>query len=115
MDEDDEDDKALEGLLPDLKVGTDLSTLSIVARERFSKPAARYVEASLVKKLEELGIGRPSTYAPTISTIQKTGYVQNKEIVGTQRKYLIYSLDNNATHKEEATEITGRDRNRLSP
>ena len=115
MDEDDEDDKALEGLLPDLKVGTDLSTLSIVARERFSKPAARYVEASLVKKLEELGIGRPSTYAPTISTIQKRGYVEKKEREGTERKYLIYTLDNNGTHKEEATEITGRDRNRLSP
>src|SRR5690554_1127711 len=115
MDEDDEDDKALEGLLPDLKVGTDLSTLSIVARERFSKPAARYVEASLVKKLEELGIGRPSTYAPTISTIQKRGYVEKMERDGTERSYLIYTLDSSGTNKEVATEMTGRDRNKLSP
>lgn len=116
IDDEDEDEKALEGLLPDLKVGTDLSTLSIIARERFSKPAARYVEASLVKKLEELGIGRPSTYAPTISTIQKRGYVEKIEREGTERKYLIYTLDKNgSTHKEIATEITGRERNRISP
>lgn len=115
MDDDEEEDKALEGLLPDLKVGANLSTLSIVARERFTKAAPRYVEASLVKKLEELGIGRPSTYAPTISTIQKRGYVEKMEREGTERSYLIYTLDDSGTNKEEATEITGRDRNKLSP
>ncbi|RYM32929.1 type I DNA topoisomerase [Brumimicrobium glaciale] len=115
MDDDEEDDKALEGLLPDLKEGAVLSTLSIVARERFTKAAPRYVEASLVKKLEELGIGRPSTYAPTISTIQKRGYVEKMEREGTERNYLIYTLDDSGTNKEEATEITGRDRNKLSP
>jgi len=115
MDEDEEDDKALEGLLPDLKEGADLSTLSIVARERFTKAAPRYVEASLVKKLEELGIGRPSTYAPTISTIQKRGYVEKMEREGVERKYLIYTLDNKGTRKEKAIEVTGRDRNKLSP
>jgi DNA topoisomerase-1 len=115
MDDDEEDDKALEGLLPDLKEGAELSTLSIIGRERFTKAAPRYVEASLVKKLEELGIGRPSTYAPTISTIQKRGYVEKMEREGTERSYLIYTLDQGGMHKEEATEITGRDRNKLSP
>ncbi|PWH86677.1 type I DNA topoisomerase [Brumimicrobium oceani] len=115
MDDDEEEDKALEGLLPDLKEGTELSTLSVVARERFTKAAPRYVEASLVKKLEELGIGRPSTYAPTISTIQKRGYVEKLEREGTERSYLVYTLDDSGTRKEEATEITGRDRNKLSP
>lgn len=115
MDDEDEDDKALEGLLPDLKEGMELNTLSIVARERFTKAAPRYVEASLVKKLEELGIGRPSTYAPTISTIQKRGYVEKREREGTEREYLIYTLNEKGTNKEVATEITGRDRNKLSP
>jgi len=115
VDEEDEEDKDLEGLLPDLKVGTELSTLSIVARERFTKAAPRYVEASLVKKLEELGIGRPSTYAPTISTIQKRGYVEKMEREGVERKYDIYTLNEKGISKEVATEITGKDRNRLSP
>lgn len=113
--DDDDDDKAIEGLLPDIKEGTSLAAETITARERFTKAAPRYVEASLVKKMEELGIGRPSTYAPTISTIQKRGYVEKKSNEGTERKYLIYTLDGDKVIKESATEITGRDRNKLFP
>lgn len=113
--DDDEDDKALEGLLPDVKVNDQLDTDSITATERFTKAAPRYVEASLVKKLEELGIGRPSTYAPTISTIQKRGYVEKKEREGVERNYQVYELKGNQLDKKTATEITGRDRNKLSP
>lgn len=113
--DEDEEDSAVEGLLPDLKVGEEVTTTSILARERFTMAPPRYVEASLVKKLEELGIGRPSTYAPTISTIQKRGYVEKLEHEGTERKYLSYTLKNNNLDKEELTEITGRDRNKLSP
>jgi DNA topoisomerase-1 len=113
--DDDEDDKALEGLLPDVKVDDKLDTESIIATERFTKAAPRYVEASLVKKLEELGIGRPSTYAPTISTIQKRGYVEKKERDGAERSYQVYELKENNLDQKTATEITGRDRNKLSP
>lgn len=114
LDEDDED-QAMADILPDLKKGTSVDALSIVARERFTKHPPRYVEASLVKKLEELGIGRPSTYAPTISTIQKRGYVEKLEREGTEREYLLYTLENKEVKKEVATEITGRERNKLSP
>lgn len=114
LDEDDED-QAMPDILPDLKKGTSVDALSIVARERFTKHPPRYVEASLVKKLEELGIGRPSTYAPTISTIQKRGYVEKLEREGTEREYLLYTLENKEVKKEVATEITGRERNKLSP
>src|SRR5690606_10987566 len=75
---DDEEDE-MDGLLPPLNEGDMLIRDSITSTERFTRPPARYVEASLVKKLEELGIGRPSTYAPTISTIQKRGYVERGE------------------------------------
>lgn len=113
--EDDEEDKALEGLLPDLKVGDKVGVEEITATQRFTKAAPRYVEASLVKKLEELGIGRPSTYAPTISTIQKRGYVEKREREGEERKYQVYTLNNEGISQKEATEITGRDRNKLTP
>tara|TARA_B100000508_G_scaffold141093_1_gene146559 strand:+ start:68263 stop:70590 length:2328 start_codon:yes stop_codon:yes gene_type:complete len=113
--DEDEEDKAIEGLLPDVKANDKVDVNSIVATERFTRPAPRYVEASLVKKLEELGIGRPSTYAPTISTIQKRGYVEKKENEGTERSYLVYTLDKNGIDHETQTEITGRDRNKLSP
>jgi DNA topoisomerase I len=68
--------------------------VDIIATQRFSRPPARYVEASLVKKLEELGIGRPSTYAPTISTIQKRGYVEKRERDGELRSYVVKKLVN---------------------
>lgn len=113
--DDEEEDKALEGLLPDVKVNDQLDTNLITATERFTKAAPRYVEASLVKKLEELGIGRPSTYAPTISTIQKRGYVEKKEREGVERNYQVYELKGNQLDQKTATEITGRDRNKLSP
>lgn len=113
--EDEDEDQELDGLLPDVKQGDALAVDEIVATERFTKAPPRYVEASLVKKLEELGIGRPSTYAPTISTIQKRGYVEKKEREGEERSYEVFSLNNNTIKETKATEITGRDRNKLSP
>ena len=114
IDEDDED-KVLEGLLPDVSVGEVLDAIEINATQRFTKAPPRYVEASLVKKLEELGIGRPSTYAPTISTIQKRGYVEKREREGEERAYQIYTLKGGEIDSQTATEITGRDRNKLTP
>lgn len=114
IDEDDED-QAIEGLLPEVKQGEQVSSELIKVVQRFTKAAPRYVEASLVKKLEELGIGRPSTYAPTISTIQKRGYVEKKEREGIERNYVIFKLTDGEISKETATEITGKDRNKLSP
>ncbi len=113
MDEDEEDET--EGLLPTVNKGDVLTVDKITATERFTKPAPRYVEASLVKKLEELGIGRPSTYAPTISTIQKRGYVEKKDREGVERNYDILVLANNSIAETVATEVTGRDRNKLFP
>lgn len=113
--DEDEDDKVLDGLLPSVVVGEELEVIEINATERFTKAPPRYVEASLVKKLEELGIGRPSTYAPTISTIQKRGYVEKREREGEERSYQVFTLINNNITNETATEITGRDRNKLTP
>ncbi len=102
-------------VLPPLKEGEKLEARKIEAVERFTRPPARYTEASLVKKLEELGIGRPSTYAPTISTIQKRGYVVKGEREGTERKYVKLTLENNEIKKETLTEITGADKGKLFP
>ena len=105
-----------EGTLPPLSEGQDLSFNKILATERFTRPPARYTEANLVKKLEELGIGRPSTYAPTISTIQKRGYVHKEEREGTERSFSVITLDSSrkiSTKKE--TEITGADKGKLFP
>ena len=103
-------------LLPPLSEGDVLEYEGITATERFTRPSARYTEASLVKKLEELGIGRPSTYAPTISTIQKRGYVNKDERQGTERKYQVLSiLPAKELIKEVKTEITGADRGKLFP
>lgn len=112
----DEDDEANdEGLLPAVEVGEELTPQVIRATERFTRPPARYVEASLVKKLEELGIGRPSTYAPTISTIQKRGYVERSEREGEERKYRILELKSGAIETVQKTEVTGREKNKLFP
>ncbi|MEY3237426.1 MAG: topoisomerase [Bacteroidota bacterium] len=114
VDQDDEEDEE-EGLLPDVKAGEKVISDEITATERFSRPPSRYAEASLVKKMEELGIGRPSTYAPTISTIQKRGYVEKNEREGNERKYLVKKLKGNELIEEVRTETTGKEKNKLSP
>lgn len=103
-------------ILPDLKVNDPVSLLSAEAKESYSKPPARYTEPSLVKKLEELGIGRPSTYAPTISTIQTRGYVEKADTEGIERDLLIVSMDGNGkiTDRKEKT-IINQERNKLIP
>ena len=115
LEQDEEEEGDGEGLLPDLQKGDKLEKESIVAMERFSRPPSRYVEASLVKKLEELGIGRPSTYAPTISTIQKRGYVEKLEREGERRNYVVLELSNHSISKEDRSETTGKEKNKLSP
>ncbi|MCO5260880.1 MAG: type I DNA topoisomerase [Crocinitomicaceae bacterium] len=112
---DDEDDDTMEGLLPNVEKGEVLKTDVITATQRFTRPPSRYVEASLVKKLEELGIGRPSTYAPTISTVQKRGYVEKRELDGEERKYMVYELKNSSIQSTTKTEITGKEKNKLFP
>ena len=119
-DEDEVDEDNLEegdeSLLPPLSKGQVLDFTSMTGLERFSRAASRYTEASLVKKLEELGIGRPSTYAPTISTIMKRNYVEKREKEGVKRVYQILTLDNKDVIKQEASsEITGAEKNKLSP
>ena len=114
MDDEDEDQNT-EGILPAVLVGELVERNEISATERFSRPPARYMEASLVKKLEELGIGRPSTYAPTISTIQKRGYVEKLEREGVERKFAVITLSNNEIETITKSETTGKDRNKLTP
>ena len=111
-DEDVDDDKVL---LPKVNVGEILNTNSIQGTEKFTKAPARYTEASLVKKLEELGIGRPSTYAPTISTIQNRGYVEVGELDGKERKYHTLQLVDQQVEVKTATETYGADRRKLMP
>jgi DNA topoisomerase-1 len=112
---DDEDEEANEGILPPLKVKQPLTMKEIVAQERFSKHAPRYTEASLVKKLEELGIGRPSTYAPTISVIQKREYVVKESREGVKRSYDYLLLKNDKVEESRKTEITGAEKNKMFP
>ena len=102
-------------LLPPVEKGQQLPLASMTATETFTRPPARYGEAALVKKLEELGIGRPSTYAPTISTIQTREYVEKKDLEGTERQVQSLSLLNGAITEETTTEITGADRGKLVP
>ncbi len=102
-------------LLPAVKNGQQLPLATMTATETFTRAAARYSEATLVKALEELGIGRPSTYAPTISTIQTRGYVEKKDLEGTERTVQSLTLLNGAIAEETTTEITGADRNKLVP
>ena len=114
-DDDVSEDESQEGMLPPLKVGQTLPLQEMKATEKFSRPAPRYTEASLVKKLEELGIGRPSTYAPTISTILKRGYVEKKDKEGTIRGFNILVLKNETVSKRNEQEVTGAEKAKLFP
>ncbi|WP_372973167.1 type I DNA topoisomerase [Muriicola sp.] len=112
---DEEDLEEQEGILPALKEGDPLVNRYITATERFTRPPYRFTEASLVKKLEELGIGRPSTYAPTISTIQNRGYVEKGTIEGTERAYSQLVLENNTIKENKLSETVGSDKGKLVP
>lgn len=113
--DEDQEDEEMKGVLPPLSVGQMLNLESMVAQERFTRHAPRYTEASLVKKLEELGIGRPSTYAPTISTIQKRNYVVKESREGTPRPYLKLTLAGEIISEEQLTEVTGAEKAKLFP
>ncbi len=102
-------------LLPPLSEGQALQLDDIAATETFSRGPARYSEAALVKKLEELGIGRPSTYAPTISTVQTRGYVEKIDLEGTEREIIELKLDSGSVTRTVTKVITGADRNKLVP
>ncbi len=104
-----------EGLLPPLTINQKLPLSEMRAIERFSRPLPRYTEASLVKKLEELGIGRPSTYAPTISTILKRGYVEKRDKEGVKRDFRIFQLKNDSIDKLVEQENTGAEKSKLFP
>ncbi|QCK15071.1 type I DNA topoisomerase [Mangrovivirga cuniculi] len=112
---DDDEEEEAKGILPPLSQGQSLDAKEIVSKQTFSRPPARYSEASLVKKLEEMGIGRPSTYAPTISTVQKRGYVVKESRPGKERNYNLITLKNGEVKKEEKTETTGAEKNKLFP
>ena len=114
-DEDDMAEEEQEGMLPPLVVGQKLPLTEMRAVERFSRPAPRYTEASLVKKLEELGIGRPSTYAPTISTILKRGYVEKRDKDGVKREFRVLVLKKDAITKTVDQENTGAEKSKLFP
>ena len=116
MESSDEDSaEGQEGILPPLKVGETLSISEMIAQQKFTQQPYRYTEATLVKKLEELGIGRPSTYAPTISTIQKRDYVVKEERPGVQRSYDFISLKENKIKEEVRTETVGYEKGKLFP
>ena len=111
----DEEDTEQEGMLPALSVGQELDNQFITATERFTRPPYRFTEASLVKKLEELGIGRPSTYAPTISTIQNRGYVEKGNLDGIERPYLQLSLISGIINTKSLIETVNSDKGKLVP
>lgn len=111
----DDEDEESKGMLPPLTIGQLLDLSEMKATERFSKPAARYTEASLVKKLEEMGIGRPSTYAPTISTIIKRNYVVKEDRPGKERAFKEFSLKNNNVTEKVGKENYGTEKAKLFP
>lgn len=111
----DDEDAEQDGMLPALKVNETLLNSFISATERYTRPPARYTEASLVKKLEELGIGRPSTYAPTISTIQNRNYVEKGTVEGVEREYTQLKLQNGKVSDKTLTEKVGSDKGKLVP
>jgi DNA topoisomerase-1 len=112
---DEEDGEEQEGMLPAMNVGEVLINNYISATERFTRPPYRYTEASLVKKLEELGIGRPSTYAPTISTILNRGYVEKGTIEGKERNYSQLILEEGSVKESKLTETIGSDKGKMVP
>lgn len=114
-DEEDLTEEEQEGMLPPLSVGQQLPLKEMKAVERYTRPAPRYTEASLVKKLEELGIGRPSTYAPTISTILKRGYVEKRDKEGIKREYRVFVLKKDTVNKLKESETTGAEKSKLFP
>lgn len=109
------EEETAEGVLPPLNVGQKLHFKEMRAIERFTRPAPRYTEASLVKKLEELGIGRPSTYAPTISTILKRGYVEKRDKEGVKRDFRVLVLHNGHVTKQTQQETIGAEKSKLFP
>lgn len=114
-DDDNADDGSDQGLLPHLSKGMKLTLGEMTATERFTQQPPRYTEASLVKKMEELGIGRPSTYAPTISTIQQRGYVEKGEKEGTDRSFLVLTLEDGKVSRHTRTETVGSEKGKLVP
>jgi len=114
-DEDENEEPSTEGMLPPLAKGQQLDLNEMLATERFTRAQPRYTEASLVKKMEELGIGRPSTYAPTISTILKRGYVEKRDKEGVKRDYRVLKLSNNTISKAIEQENTGAEKSKLFP
>jgi DNA topoisomerase-1 len=113
--DDEEEDEEAERLLPNLKKGQELALENIECKQRYTRPAPRYTEASLVRKLEELGIGRPSTYAPTISTIQKRAYVAKESRPGIERTLELLVLKANKIEESLSKEVFGVEKNKLFP
>tara|TARA_R100000306_G_scaffold5939_9_gene8411 strand:+ start:31925 stop:34432 length:2508 start_codon:yes stop_codon:yes gene_type:complete len=111
----DAEDEEKDGMLPKLTKGDDLENKFVTATERFTRPPYRFTEASLVKRLEELGIGRPSTYAPTISTIISRNYIEKGAVEGVERKYLQLTLAKDAVKDKTLTETVGSDKGKLVP
>jgi DNA topoisomerase-1 len=112
---DEEGDDENSKMLPPLNKGEELLLKNMEASQRYTRPAARYTEASLVKKMEELGIGRPSTYAPTISTIQKRGYVIKEDREGKERPFVVLTLEKEKISREEKSEKFGSEKSKLFP
>lgn len=114
-DDDNADDASEQGILPPFHKGMSLTLDDMTATQRFTLQPPRYSEASLVKKMEELGIGRPSTYAPTISTIQQRGYVEKGEKEGTERDFLVLTLENGKVTRRTHSETVGSEKGKLVP
>ncbi|HEX7259716.1 MAG TPA: type I DNA topoisomerase, partial [Candidatus Saccharimonadia bacterium] len=111
----DEEEDEESNLLPPMEIGQSLPLTKMIARQNFSRPKPRYTEASLVRQLEEMGIGRPSTFAPTISTIQDRQYVIKSDLEGIERQAIELTMVSRTIQRAELTETTGADRNKLMP